>query len=106
MPATHPPTQRPRQYRGELQPAGPLVPPVQLPVSGRTLGRHVSLGPGWEQNKEDTPPPYPSVGADEPSTSAAAAEAALPEVWQGCPELPVVAVGSSAEASRRALLCS
>ena len=43
------------------------LPPVQLPVSGRTLGRHVSLGPGWESNKEDPGPDY-----SQPSTSAAA----------------------------------
>lgn len=50
------------------------LPPVQLPVSGRTLGRHVSLGPGWEQNKEGAAQQY----SDEPSTSQAAAEAASP----------------------------
>lgn len=54
------------------------LPPVQLPVSGRTLGRHVSLGPGWEQNKEGAAQQY----SDEPSTSQAAAEAASP------PEVP------------------
>lgn len=50
------------------------LPPVQLPVSGRTLGRHVSLGPGWEQNKEGAAQQY----SNEPSTSQAAAEAASP----------------------------
>ncbi len=47
------------------------LPPVQLPVSGRTLGRHVSLGPGWELNKDGAaagpgprPPDY-----DQPSSS-------------------------------------
>lgn len=55
-------------------------PPVQLPVSGRTLGRHVSLGPGWELNKEGAaeaaragPPDY-----DQPSTSQQAVQ--MPEV--------------------------
>lgn len=52
-----------RRQRSHLAREVP-VPPVQLPVSGRTLGRHVSLGPGWELNKEGEIM-YPS----QPSTS-------------------------------------
>lgn len=50
----------------ELPPVG--LPPVHLPVSGRTIGRHVSLGPGWELNKEGQVA-YPD---DQPSTSSQA----------------------------------
>ena len=45
-----------------------MVLPVQLPVSGRTLGRHVSLGPGWEANREEA-----AAAAEEAAAAAAAA---------------------------------
>ncbi|KAI3433802.1 hypothetical protein D9Q98_003606 [Chlorella vulgaris] len=58
---------RARSYNHrELPPVG--LPPVHLPVSGRTIGRHVSLGPGWELNKEGQVA-YPD---DQPSTSSQA----------------------------------
>ncbi|PRW58617.1 Sporulation RMD1 isoform B [Chlorella sorokiniana] len=58
-------------------PLGVQLPPVQLPVSGRTLGRHVSLGPGWELNKEGVAQQQQQY-SDEPSTSQAAAAASPP----------------------------
>ena len=48
----------------------PVPLPVPLPVSGRTLGRHVSLGPGWEMNREEQLLP-PQHDYDQPSTSQA-----------------------------------
>lgn len=66
---------RARTFPRELPAYHLPVPPVQLPVSGRTLGRHVSLGPGWELTHDDEGYPYASDG---PSTSAPL----LPEVPQ------------------------
>ncbi|KAL4424431.1 hypothetical protein ABPG77_006369 [Micractinium sp. CCAP 211/92] len=76
---------RQRSTHRELPPV-PL-PPVQLPVSGRTLGRHVSLGPGWELNKDGAaagpgprPPDY-----DQPSSSQQAVPHTepVPQQFQG-----------------------
>lgn len=73
----HPAAPQRQRSAGSLARQLPLavqLPPVQLPVSGRTLGRHVSLGPGWELNKEGVAQQI----SEEPSTSQAAAEAAPP----------------------------
>lgn len=64
---------RQRSYPRDLPPVPLPVPPVQLPVSGRTLGRHVSLGPGWEMNTEHLMEGASgSMEYDQPSTSQAA----------------------------------
>jgi hypothetical protein len=60
----------PLQRAGRSFPLPLPLPPVQLPVSGRTLGRHVSLGPGWEMNREDQLL-SPQHDYDQPSTSQA-----------------------------------
>ncbi|EFN59010.1 hypothetical protein CHLNCDRAFT_137677 [Chlorella variabilis] len=70
-----------RRQRSHLAREVP-VPPVQLPVSGRTLGRHVSLGPGWELNKEGEIM-YPSQPSTSHSPEVDPLEAQVPAQYQG-----------------------
>lgn len=88
------PLPAPLQRRQRTFPREVPVQPVPLPISGRTLGRHVSLGPGWEANREGAEQ-YASP-PDQPSTSHAPP---LPEVglgWLGWP---------AAETADAAALC-